>query len=144
MEKRQVSVHSKARAVLLVPTRVDEDGAWKTKQRGRQDVHPSCSTYLIQGHRRAGAYSSFPRVKDRLHPGQVTSERKDSSFLHVRRNLHITQLMHWGQLGVLCLAKRYFDMQSGPSPLDHQPSRTYSLLHHLIKHDYIKKQFMAI
>lgn len=76
MEKRQVSVHSKARAVLLVP--------------------------------------STTRVKDRLHPGQVTSERKDSSFLHVRKNLHITQLMHWGQLGVLCLAKRYFDMQTGP------------------------------
>lgn len=48
------------------------------------DRCPSCSTYLIQGHRRAGAYSSFPRVKDRLHPGQVTSERKDSSFLHVQ------------------------------------------------------------
>lgn len=60
MEKRQVSVHSKARAVLLVPTTT--------------------------------------RVKDRLHPGQVTSERKDSSFLHVRKNL----------------AKRYFDMQTGP------------------------------
>lgn len=39
MEKRQVSVHSKAWAVLLVPTRVDEDGAWKTKTKRQTDVH---------------------------------------------------------------------------------------------------------